>query len=214
VDDKYFFEIPDSVLGREILVVNRISKAAAGARSGFAGYAGDQIGDNVITFEKGPNNKIFLKSISYQESSRDSVGGMYYSVLNSNLHPIVSSFDVKAYAKDSANRNTGSVIDITDYLMGDNEILFFESRTKRSLGLNQYQKDNSYILDIKTYPSNIQVKTVKTYMRTPPPTPGQTSTAASMGSSSGTPTTYELSSSMLLLPSSLMQPRYFDPRVG
>ncbi|MBA2501187.1 MAG: zinc-dependent metalloprotease [Chitinophagaceae bacterium] len=214
VDDKYYFEIPDSVLGREILVVNRISKAAAGARSGFAGYAGDQIGDNVISFEKGPNNKIFLKSISYQESSRDSVGGMYYSVLNSNLHPIVASFDIKAYSKDSLTYNMGSVIEVTDYLMGDNDILFFASRTKRSLGLNQYQKDNSYILDIKSYPSNIQVKTVKTYMRTPPAAPGQATSSGSAMGSTGTPTTYELNSSMLLLPSSTMQPRYFDPRIG
>ena len=214
VDDKYYFEIPDSVLGREILVVNRISKAAAGARSGFAGYAGDQIGDNVIAFEKGPNNKIFLKSISYQESSRDSVGGMYYSVLNSNLHPIVASFDVKAYAKDSSNYNMGSVIDVTDYLMGDNDILFFDSRVKRSTGLTQYQKDNSYILDVKTFPSNLQIKTVKTYMRTPPASPGQSGGGGSSMGTSGTPTTYELSSSMILLPSSPMQPRYFDPRVG
>ena len=66
VEDKYYFEIPDSLLNREILVVNRISKAPAGARAGFLGYAGDQISDNVITFEKGPNNKIFLRSISYQ----------------------------------------------------------------------------------------------------------------------------------------------------
>jgi hypothetical protein len=62
VDDKFYFEVPDSILGREILIVNRISKAAAGARSGFAGYAGDQIGDNVITFEKGPNNKILIQT--------------------------------------------------------------------------------------------------------------------------------------------------------
>src|SRR5215203_1785662 len=48
VDDKYYFEVPDSLLGREILVVNRISRAAAGARAGFIGYAGDQISDNVI----------------------------------------------------------------------------------------------------------------------------------------------------------------------
>ena len=33
-DDKYYFEIPDSLLNREILVVNRISKAPAGARAG------------------------------------------------------------------------------------------------------------------------------------------------------------------------------------
>ena len=35
IEDKYFFEIPDSLLNREILVVNRISKAAAGMRSWF-----------------------------------------------------------------------------------------------------------------------------------------------------------------------------------
>ena len=56
VEDKYYFEIQDSLLGREILVVNRISKAPAGPRAGFTGYAGDEIGQNVITFEKGPNN--------------------------------------------------------------------------------------------------------------------------------------------------------------
>src|SRR5205085_10393243 len=39
VEDKFYFEIPDSLLGREILVVNRISKAPAGGRSGFLGYA-------------------------------------------------------------------------------------------------------------------------------------------------------------------------------
>src|SRR5687768_3940403 len=58
VDDKYYFEIPDSLLGREILIVNRISKAPAGPRAGFIGYAGDIIGKKEISFEKGPNNKI------------------------------------------------------------------------------------------------------------------------------------------------------------
>src|SRR5579872_3989294 len=48
VDDKYYFEIPDSVFNRDILVVNRISKAPTGARAGFLGYAGDQIGESVI----------------------------------------------------------------------------------------------------------------------------------------------------------------------
>ena len=34
VEDKYYFEIPDSLFNRDILVVNRISKAGAGMRSG------------------------------------------------------------------------------------------------------------------------------------------------------------------------------------
>src|SRR5688572_33371477 len=63
VDDKYYFEIPDSLLNREILIVNRISKAPAGARVGTFGYAGDPISDNVISFDKGPGNRIFLRTI-------------------------------------------------------------------------------------------------------------------------------------------------------
>ena len=215
IDDKYYFEIPDSILGREILVVNRISRAAAGARAGFIGYAGDQISDNVISFEKGPNNKIFLKNVSHQEISRDTSGGMYQSVRNSNLQPIVSSFDIKAAARDSISGARGSVIEVTEYLMGDNDILFFDARSKRSLGLGQYQRDNSYVLDVRSYPSNTQIKTVKTYVRTPQPTPGQGGSAATAGTpAAGSPTTYELNSSMILLPARPMQPRLFDSRIG
>ena len=212
LEDKYFFEIPDAILGREILVVNRISKAAAAGDQGRSGYAGDQVGENVIAFEKGPNNKIFLKSISHQENARDTAGGMYQSVRNSSLQPISASFDIKAFAKDSITGATGTVIEVTDYLMGDNDILFFDARYKRALMLTQYQKDNSYISQVKSYPSNTQIQTVKTYLRTPAAVPG--AAPAPGGAGAGTPTTYELSSSMILLPATPMKPRYFDPRVG
>jgi hypothetical protein len=212
VDEKYFFELPDSVLNREILVVNRISRSGAGTRAGFLGYAGDQIGDNVISFERGPNNKIFLRTLSFQEMASDSTAGMYRSVRASNLQPIVASFDVKALGRDSINNSSATVIDVTDYLMGDNDVLFFGSRAKRALGLGQYQRDNSYIIDIKSFPTNVMVKTVKTFIRTPPPVPGQP--AAVTSGATGTPATFELSSSMIMLPSRPMQPRYFDPRVG
>src|SRR5688572_30630204 len=81
LDDRFFFEIPDSLLNRDILVVNRISKAAAESRMQLVGYAGDKIGENVVRFEKGPNNKLFLRSVSFQEVAKDSSGGgMYRSV--------------------------------------------------------------------------------------------------------------------------------------
>jgi hypothetical protein len=213
VEDKYYFEIPDSLLGREILVVNRISKAPAGARAGFLGYAGDQISDNVIAFERGPNNKIFLRSISYQEIGRDSAG-MFQSVRNSNLQPIVAAFDVRAIANDSVTRTRGSVIDVTDYIMGDNDILFFDARVKRSLGLNAYQRETSYINDVRSFPRNIEIRTVKTYIRTQPAPFGGGAPTPTFGASGGTPTTFELNSSMVLLPRVAMKPRYFDPRVG
>ena len=111
VEDKYYFEIPESLFGREILVVNRISKAAAGMRAAgsFFGYGGDQIGQNVIRFEKGPNDKIFLRNISFAEYSKDSTSPMFTAVNNSNIQPIAASFDIKAFGKDSS----GAVIDLS-----------------------------------------------------------------------------------------------------
>src|SRR6187399_992000 len=106
-EDKVFFEIPDSLLGRDILIVNRISKSAAGLRSMMIGYSGDEIGENVIRFEKGPNNRIFLKNISYSEISKDSAQPMFNAVMNSNIQPIAAAFDIKAFS-DKAN---SSVID-------------------------------------------------------------------------------------------------------
>src|SRR5262245_51994207 len=57
VEDRYYFEIVDSLLNKDILIVNRISKAATGVRpvEGLFGYAGDYIGENVVQFTKGPN---------------------------------------------------------------------------------------------------------------------------------------------------------------
>ena len=214
VDDKFYFEIPDSLLGRDILVVNRISKAPAGPRAGFTGYAGDQIGENVITFEKGPSNKIFLRSASFAEAGRDS-SGMFQSVQNSNISPITASFDIRAYAKDSVTGVKGSVIEMTDYFTGDNDILFFGASTKRALGLSAYQRENSYVLDQRSFASNIEIKTVKTYMRTPTPSGfGGAPTISFAAPTAGSPATFELNSSLILLPKAPMKSRYFDPRVG
>ncbi|ALL06615.1 hypothetical protein AQ505_14585 [Pedobacter sp. PACM 27299] len=209
IEDRYFFEIPDSLMDRDILVVNRISKAAAGNRSQMMGYGGDQIGDNVISFQKGPANKLFLKSISYTERSQDTTAqGLYKSVMNSNLQPLVASFDIKALAKDSVSGAKGVVIDVTEYMNGDNEIFFFDPNVKKALNLTGLMPDRSYIKEIKAYPMNIEIRTLKTYMKTGASFPGMS------GPPSATPATYELNSSMVLLPESQMKARYFDPRVG
>ena len=206
VEDKYYFEIPDSLFNRDILVVNRISKAAAGMRvGGFFGYGGDQIGQNVIRFEKGPNNKIFLRNISYAEYAKDSTSPMFTAVNKSNVQPIAAAFDIKSLGKDS----TGAVIDITDYINGDNDVLHFSSSLKTFLRFAAIQADKSYIITVKSYPINIEIKTVKTYARSAAPAIGGAGGAGPAGNM-----TLELNSSLVLLPKVPMQSRYFDPRVG
>lgn len=208
VDDKYYFEIGDTLLSRELLVVNRISKAPADNRNGFLGFAGDPINENVIRFEKAPNNKVFIRDLSYNTYSRDTSGPMFRNMMRSNTQPISAAFDVKAWSRDSA----GFVIDVTDYINGDNDILFFASQAKTALRVGSYQSDKSYIMGVNTYPINTEIKTLKTYTRAPAaPTQGG---GFGQGGAGGGNLTFELNSSIVLLPKNPMRPRYYDNRVA
>jgi hypothetical protein len=216
LEEKWYFEIPDSLLGRDIMVVNRITKSSVNSPKAFGGYAGDEINETVIRFEKGPNYKIFLKSISYSSVSKDSTQPMYQSVMNSNIQPISAAFDIKAYSKDS----TASVIDVTDYLNSDNDVVAFagggggNSTTlllpKSSFQAGSLQPDKSYISAIRTFPENIEAKTVKTYSKTS----GGISIGGSSAPGSQSNITLEINNSFVLLPAHPMQQRLFDSRVG
>lgn len=203
VDNNYFFEIPDSLFGREILVVSRIAKSAAGSRKGFAGYAGDQIGRQVISFYNAGNDKVFIRSHSYSERANDSTG-MYLSVRNSNIQPLVQAFEVKAYNTDTASKKRTVVIEVTDFIQSDNNILHFSQASKKALSIGSQINDRSYIDTLKVFPTNIEIRTVKTY---PQVSSGNTPPGEM-------PFTFELNSSLLLLPEKPMKPRYYDPRVG
>jgi hypothetical protein len=202
VEDKFYFEIPNDMFLRDILVVNRLSKTQVGT-----GYGGDQVGQNVIRFDKGPNNRIFLRTISYAVYAKDSTSPMFSSVANSNLQPISFSFDIKAFGKDSAT----SVIEITDFVNGDNDVLYFSSAAKSQRRLGSMQADKSYIVSVNPYPINIEIKAVKTYSRMPTPTTGGGGFGAPVPN---TNLTVEMNSSMVLLPKTPMQARHFDARVG
>lgn len=209
IEEKYFLEISPKLLGRDILMVNRVSKSSVESPKAFGGYAGDQIGENVIRFEKGPNNKIFLKNISYNVNP-DSAKPMYKSVMNSNMQPIAMAFDIKTVASDSLGG--GFVIDITDNISNDNEVFGFAGYNKSQFQVGSFQADKSYIVSVRPYPANIEITTVKTFSKSagaPLTIPGFPPPAPSMAT-----VTVEMNSSMLLLPEKPMKSRYMDNRVG
>ncbi|HZY82012.1 MAG TPA: zinc-dependent metalloprotease, partial [Cyclobacteriaceae bacterium] len=194
VEDTYYFEIPDSLLGRDLLVVSRIAQGAAGVRRDYTGYAGDQIGNTVIRFEKGPNHKLFLRRITYDENPGDTTNVMYDAVRRSNLQPLIAAFGIGAYNPNGKS----SLVDITDYVNGDNEILFFNSTSRKTMKVGSLVSSVCYIKDIVSFPMNLEIRTIKTYQE------------------SGTDNnfTVELNTSILLLPKKPMRKRFSDPRVG
>lgn len=209
VDDKYYFEIPDAMLKKEFLLVTRLTKAAAGMRTGTSGYAGDQIGQQVIAFEKGPKDKILLRSISHVDYAKDSTSDMYNSVTRNNVQSIIKAFDVKAYGV----KKNSTVIEVTDVLNSDNELTAFSVWSKDSYRVGAFQKDMSFVNFVKSFPTNIEVNTTKTFTRTlgTPATPAIPGRPAPKVSGNYT---VEINSSFVLLPENKMQSRYFDPRVG
>jgi hypothetical protein len=204
-DDKFYFDIQDSLLGRELIAVTRYAKVAGGARK----YGGEQVNEQTIQFEKGPNNRIFMRVVSLI-SRADSTQTIAKAVKNSYLDPIVAAFDVKAYGKDS----TSSIIDVTDFFKGDNQAVSLSTFEKRNFNLSGLASDRSYIETIKSYPINIEVKTVKTYNASSPmpgsPAGGSFIPAAANAGA----VTFELNTSILLLPKTPMGRRLFDSRVG
>ncbi len=208
VKDKYYFEVPDSIFGRDILVVGRISKAPADPNKEKVGYPGDPVSEEVIRFDRGPRDKVFIRSISYREQSKDSLGLMQ-AVRNSNLQPIIASFDVKAYGKDTVSKTKSAVIDLTDYIKSDKGLFTMEESVKKGVGVASLVAESSYIDTLKVFPINVEVRTVKTYNRT---SPGPSPLAMRMTPS--TPLTYELNTSLVLLPKEPMKIRFYDPRVG
>lgn len=194
VDDNYYFEIPDSLLGRDLLIVSRIAQGAAGVRPGYTGYAGDQIGSRIIRFEKGPGHKIFLRRITYEEQAGDSTNAMYNAVIRSNLQPLVAAFGIGAYSPSGKGR----VVEITDYVNGDNDVLFFSSGSRNAMNVGNLLRNMCYIKDINSYPLNIEIRTIKTYAE----------------SNTDKTITLELNTSIVLLPKKPMRKRYADKRVG
>ena len=207
VDNNYFFEIPDSMLNRDILIVNRISKAPTSRQKSRVGYPGDILGSKVIRFENKDNKRILVREYSYRERSENK-DGMFQSVRNSNTQPIVANFGIETIKKDSLTRNY--VINVSVFLQKENPLFSFDADSKEYIGLLNMVGEGTYIDTLKAFPKNIEISTTVTYQSKK----GMSNVGFLETGSPRIPLTYELNSSMVLLPEVPMKARLFDPRVG
>ncbi|TAG29863.1 MAG: DUF5117 domain-containing protein [Sphingobacteriia bacterium] len=209
IDDKYYFEIADSILGRSILAVVRFTKVPAGA--GYGGEMANEQGQT-LQFEKGPNNSIFLRTVTLVNTA-DSNQEIAKAVSLSNLNTISASFPIAALGKDS----TSYIIDITEFLKGDQQAIGISPNTKRRYNFSGLASDRSYISKISSFPINTEIKSVKTFFSMPSGGPGigfPGSSATIRAANDAGAVTVELNTSLLLLPKTPMERRIADRRVG
>ncbi|WP_375584508.1 zinc-dependent metalloprotease [Cyclobacterium xiamenense] len=192
VDEDYFYEIPEEMLGREMLMVTTIAKTASGI-----GYGGERTNTQMLRWDKKDNN-LLLRVVSYSNTASDSLP-IYDAVRNSNLEPILYRFDIKSKGKDGK----GWVIEVTDLFSKDVPALGLQKSRRTQYKVSRLDTDRSYIDTIRSFPMNIEARYVLTYAAAAPPSNASTGLI-----------TVEMNSSMVLLPEEPMMQRLADQRVG
>lgn len=196
VDDKYYFELDNDLLEKEILVVSRIAGYVKNLSFGGAGMKSRP--QQVIRWQR-HEDKILLRSVSYT-SVANPEEAIYQSVKNNNFEPIIMTFDIKTIAEDSSS----VVVDVTNLFTSDVPMIgaLMDYQRKR-FGIRNLDSKRTFINYMKAFPNNVEVRHILTYNGTDLPDNGLTQSLS-----------LEMNQSFILLPEEPMQPRLADSRVG
>ncbi len=192
--EKVFFEIQDSILSKDLLMVTRYAQLP----SGFSAYinAGSKTAENLIHFTK-EGKKIMIKQISYTNiySKNDPIS---LSVIENNFSPILASFEIKNSEKNRF------LIDVTNYFMADSPGFNIITKTQRDkYKIKSVDKKRSQINSIRSFPRNAEVLHTLTFGADKLPWNNKTKTFS-----------FQINHSIIALPENKMPVRYADNRVG
>jgi len=188
IEDKYFFEINDSLLGRDMMMVTRVVKMATELP-----LRAHKLSEQVLRWEKFDNN-ILLRVASYSNFANDSLP-IKEAVSNANFEPIIASFKIEAKNEEK----NSIVIDVSNLFKSDIKAFGFPQRSRKTYKLSSLDSKLSMVESMKSFPLNIEARHIKTY-KSSDSRNGQVSML--------------LNNSIILLPKEPMRRRYFDQRVG
>ena len=195
IEDKYYFEVPDSMIGRYILSVTRY----VAVPQGFGQFSGEEVTHCTTYFEKRDTSQLLLRQyvLSHLANGGDNISR---TLEQSTVDPIVMAFKVigKNPEKDA------SLIEVTNLFKQDNNLTSFSNNDKNMLRVKDLVGDRTYIDTMKVFPTNIEIATTRTY---------NANSSSSPASRTGA-MTVAFNTSMVLLPKVPMQKRLWDKRVG
>ena len=196
VDDRWLFEVPDSLVHRDFLFVTRV----AGVPANFPGFtpAGASLEERLVRWER-QGERLIMRGIPTAAYSDDSLP-IALSVASNNIGPILAAFPILAYTPDSAS----VVVDVTDFFAGDTPgIGGLTSAQRRQYQVRRLDPARSFVNSVHSYPLNVEVRHTQTFDAGEPPD----------DQGSGT-ITLVMNQSIVVLPVHPMRPRYADDRVG
>ncbi len=196
VDDRYFFELPDSLLGRSFLLVGRIAAVPAN----FGGFlsAGTSVHERLVGWER-EGDRVVLRAYETSAFAVDSLP-IARSVASNHLGAILGAFPIQAYTSD----RRATVLDVTEFFGGDTPALSgLNSAQRQQYQVRRLDPARSFVNTVRSYPLNVEVRHTQTFEAGQPPAD------RSAGS-----ITLEMRQSLVLLPKEPMRPRYADARAG
>jgi len=196
VEDRWFFEVPASIIGRDLLLITRI----AGVPAGIGGFlsAGSSVNERLVRFERA-GDRVTLRALSTDAYADDSLS-IAISVRQNNVGPVLAAFPAQAYNADSSN----IVLDVTDFFTGDTPALSgLDAAQRRQYQVRRLDAARSSLDAIRSYPMNVEVHQTQTFDAGAPPADAD---AATM--------TVQTRQSLVLLPAEPMRARHADARVG
>ena len=150
IKEKIYFEIPNEVLGKDLLIVNKISSVPAQINN--AGInKGINYENKLIRFYKDEkNNKVWAKTFDPKISvnKKDNIAR---SVQDNYVESIIEGFEIKTYGKDSA-----VVVQVNNVFNGTSKS-FNNLFDNIGMGGSVRTKD-SYIEEVKSFPQNVVIK--------------------------------------------------------
>ena len=195
IEKDWYFEVPESLLGRLLLSVTRFDAVT----KGFKMQTGEEVQRNVLYFEKYTDQVLFFRAY-HQQFLLDSEADITSLLDKASVDPIVSRLDVVGRNPETDDM----LVKVTPLFAKDTKIggLIQTDRTQVKLG--SPVADLTFIDTIRTYPINAEISTLRTYECKDTSIP-----AARSGY-----VTLSLHTSIVLLPETPMQPRISDERVG
>ncbi|MEM6763545.1 MAG: zinc-dependent metalloprotease [Bacteroidota bacterium] len=196
IDNKFYFEIPEELLEREILVVTRNSGTIQGLTFGGAGMKTRP--QQVVRWQK-HGKKLLLRSVSHS-SVASFEKPIYQSVKNNNFEPIIMVFDIAVMNEDS----TASLVEVSKLFTTDVAMIGpLSDGQRKSFGVKSLDKSRSMIMGMTSFPQNVEVRHILTYNASKLPSNSLTNSLS-----------LEMNQSFVLLPETPMKPRMLDNRVG
>ena len=202
VDGRQLYEIPDSLLGREMALLSRMSAMPAGIGTDML-PGGDRLNepqfmnyDTQIVRWVREGDRILLQAVSHAQRA-DPEDPVHKAVEHAGFEPIIASFSIEERGEES------SAVDVTGLYTTGNPNFGLDRERREQWEAHEVDPERSHLRFIRSFPENVEVRNVLTYRADDAPDLDRAGSLSLVAHHS-----------MVLLPEEPMMGRLYDERVG